>query len=62
MRSRPAAIGDVPLGRYPRIVKLPLLDRNSTFADIDLDAGGLLTLLVEHITKDAGSDDERSDN
>ena len=42
-------------------MELLLLDRNSAFADIDLDAGGLLTLLVEHITEHAANDDEHAD-
>lgn len=51
-----------PLRGPPGFLELLFLDRNSAFADIDLDAGGLLTLLVEQITKDAGRDDERSDD
>jgi hypothetical protein len=49
-------------GHYPEIMKLLLLDGNAAFADVDLDAGGLLPILVELIAQDHDGNGERADN
>lgn len=45
--------------RHPRKPEPCLLNRNTAFADVDLDARGLLPLLTELIARD---DDERADH
>jgi hypothetical protein len=42
--------------RHPGIAGLLLLDGNTAFVDIDLDASGLLPLLVELMAEDHGGD------
>jgi hypothetical protein len=49
-------------GQHPRNAELLLLDGDSAFADIDLDASGLLPLLVELIAKNHGGDGEHADD
>jgi hypothetical protein len=49
-------------GHHLEIMKLLLLDGNAAFADVDLDASGLLPLLVELIAQDHDGNDERADN
>lgn len=44
------------------IVALFLLDGDAAFADVDLDAGGLLPLLIELIAEDYGGDGEYADD
>ena len=49
-------------GHHLEIMKLLRLDGNAAFADVDLDASGLLPLLVELIAQDHDGNDERADN
>ena len=42
--------------------ELLLLDRNSAFADVDLDAIGFLALLVELIANNSNNDSQRTDD
>jgi hypothetical protein len=49
-------------GRHPRIAELLLLDGNTALANVDLDASGLLPLLLELIAQDHGGDGERADD
>ena len=48
--------------RHPGKPELFLLNRNTAFADVDFDAGGLLPLLIELIADDHRDDDERADH
>jgi hypothetical protein len=43
-------------------LKILLLDGNAAFADVELDAGGLLPLLVELIAQDHDGNGELADN
>jgi hypothetical protein len=62
----PKPLGIVRMTRYrerqSEIARLLCLDENAGFADVDLDAGGLLALLVEPIAQDHGGDGERADD
>jgi hypothetical protein len=49
-------------GHHPGIAKLLLFDGNTAFADVYLDASGLLPLLVELIAEDYGGNGERADD
>ena len=49
-------------GRHPGNRRPLLLDGHAVLADVDLDASGLLPLLVEVITQDRGGDGERADD
>jgi hypothetical protein len=46
----------------PEKYRLLLLDRNATVADADLDAGGLLPLMIELVTEDYGGNGEYTDD
>ena len=50
------------LRAHPGNAALLLLDGNAGFADIDLNTGGLLPLLVELIANHHGDDGERADD
>jgi len=53
---------DAPSTRHPGNPELLLFDGNTAFADVDVDTGGLLPLLVELIAEDRDGDDERADD
>jgi hypothetical protein len=48
--------------RHPGIHELLSLDRKTAVADVDVDASGLLPLLIQEITNDHDGDDKYSDH